>query len=87
MEIDIRELVYESLIGECPDLIMYVPNAFAPGSYCEARYREMLQAYERLRIRLGVDDEDEDVEIMIESLLAIQKKLCMEMFDLAGIVI
>lgn len=84
---DIVELVYESLIGELVDPIMYVPNAFAPGSFCEARYREMLEAYERLRVRLGGTDEDEDVEIIIDSLLAIQKKLCFEMFDLAGIVI
>mgnify|MGYP006955466334 FL=1 len=47
----------------------------------------MLDAYERLRERLGVTDEDEDVEIIIDSLLAIQRKLCREMFELAGVVI
>ena len=83
---NISELVYESLIGELVDPIKDVPNAFEPGSYCETRYRQVLEAYERLRGRLGVEDEDPDVEIIIDSLLEIQRKLCMEMFDLAGII-
>ena len=83
---NISELVYESLIGELVDPIKDVPNAFEPGSFCETRYRQVLEAYERLRGRLGVADEDPDVEIIIVSLLEIQRKLCMEMFDLADII-
>ena len=83
---NISELVYESLIGELVDPIKDVPNAFEPGGYCETRYRQVLEAYERLRGRLGVADEDPDVEIIIDSLLEIQRKLCMEMFDLADII-
>ena len=83
---NISEFVYESLIGELVDPIKDVPNAFEPGSYCETRYRQVLEAYERLRGRLGVADEDPDVEIIIDSLLEIQRKLCVEMFDLAGII-
>lgn len=83
----IAELVYESLIGELVDPIRDVPNAFEPGSFCEAQYREMLEAYERLRERLGVVDEDADVETIIESLLSIQRELCLEMFDLASLVL
>ena len=83
---NVSELVYESLIGELVDPIKDVPNAFEPGSYCETRYRQVLEAYERLRGRLGVADEDPDVEIIIDSLLEIQRKLCMGMFDLAGII-
>ena len=83
---NISELVYESLIGELVDPIKDVPNVFEPGSYCETRYRQVLEAYERLRGRLGVEDEDPDVEIIIDSLLEIQRKLCMEMFDLAGFI-
>ena len=55
---NISELVYESLIGELVDSIKDVPNAFEPGSYCESQYRQVLEAYERLRGRLGVADED-----------------------------
>ena len=83
---NISEFVYESLIGELVDPIKDVPNAFEPGGYCETRYRQVLEAYERLRGRLGVEDEDPDVEIIIDSLLEIQRKLCMEMFDLAGFI-
>ena len=83
----IAELVYESLIGELVDPIKSVPNAFEAGSYCEARYQEMLEAYERVLERLGLEDEDKDVEIIINSLLAIQRRLCLEMFELARNVI
>ena len=79
----IAELVYESLIGELMEPIENVPNAFEPGSYCDEQYQEMLKAYARVRDRLGVVDEDEDIEVIIESLLAIQRILCVEMFDLA----
>ena len=47
----------------------------------------MLNAYERLRDRLGVVNEADDVEIIIDSLLSIQRELCVKMFDPAGIVI
>ena len=83
---NISQLVYESLIGELVDPIKDVPNAFEPGSFCETRYRQVLEAYERLRGRLCVADEDPDVEIIIDSLLEIQRKLCIEMFDLASII-
>ena len=83
---NISELVYESLIGELVDPIKDVPNAFEPGRYCETRYQQVLEAYERLRGRLGAADEDPDVEIIIDSLLEIQRKLCVEMFDLAGFI-
>lgn len=84
---DIAELVYESLIGELIVPIRDVPNAFAPGSLCEGKYQEMLDAYARLRDRLGVEDEDEDIEIIIDSLLVIQRELCLKMFALAGSII
>ena len=83
---NISELVYESLIGELIVPIKDVPNAFEHGSYCETRYQQVLEAYERLRGRLGVADEDPDIEIIIDSLLEIQRKLCLEMFELASIV-
>ena len=80
---DHAELVYESLIGELVEPVRYVPNAFEAGSYCSERYQEVLDAYARLRERLGVVDEDDDVETIIDALLGIQRKLCLEMFRLA----
>ena len=82
---DIGELVYESLIGELIVPLRNVPNAFEEGSVCERNYQEMLDAYARLRDRLGVVDEDADVEIIIDSLLAIQRELCLKIFNLGNI--
>ena len=73
-------LIYDSLTGELLDPIVGVPNAFAQGSYCENQYRLICEAYERLRERLGVVDEDSDVEQIIDEFLGIQRYLCKEMF-------
>lgn len=57
-----------------------VENAFAGDSYCANRYRDMWNAYRSLCNRLGTVDEDEDVEIMIDAFLDIQKELCYRMY-------
>ena len=57
-----------------------VENAFADGTPCERCYSDMLDAYERLCVRLGVEDEDEDVEDIIRSFLEMQWILCEKMF-------
>lgn len=64
--------------------VPWVANMFTPGSYCESEYAGMRDAYERLCIRLGVDvdDEDDDLNRMVESLENIQEVLCKEMFKL-----
>ncbi len=74
------ERVYQSLIGLLVTPIPGVKDAFAEGMPCEQWYSEMLEAYARLRERLGVEDEDCDVEIMIQSFLSIQKELCIQMY-------
>ena len=40
----------------------------------------MLEAYQRLCERLGVQDEDDDVEIIINSLLNIQRETAYHMY-------
>lgn len=57
-----------------------VEDAFSEGEYCMIRYHEAMDAYARLRERLGVVDEDEDVEIMISAFEDIQQKLCLRMY-------
>ena len=57
-----------------------VENAFAEGSYCLARYNDAMDAYERLRNRMGVVDEDNDVEIIISAFEDIQQELCYRMY-------
>lgn len=79
---ELGEELYYSLIGELIEPIKSVPNAFADGEPCAQLYHEVQEAYRRLRERLDVEDEDEDVETIIDSLLMIQKHLCMEMFEL-----
>jgi len=74
------ELVYDSLNGHLNEPLPQVENAFAPGSRCEGLYEQVLLAYERLCGRLGAGDEDEDVEIIVNALLEIQKRLCIEMY-------
>lgn len=74
--------VYYSLIGELVSQLPGIPNLFAEGMPCEKWYQEMLDAYEKLRERLGVCDEDEDVETMIHSFLMMQYALCVEMYRL-----
>ena len=45
-----------------------------------APYADMLAAYERLCDRLGVVDEDVDIEIIVSSLRSIEKEMAMKMF-------
>lgn len=79
-----REALYYSLIGELIEPIQGVPNAFADGELCAQLYHDVQEAYQRLRERMDVEDEDEDIETIIDSLLMIQKHLCMEMFELGS---
>lgn len=74
------EEVYFTLLGESCEPVPGVENAFADGSVCDRCYNEMLDAYARLRDRLGVQDEDADVEIIINTLRKITDELCHQMF-------
>ena len=78
----IIEDIYDSLQGVLiPEArVPWVRNLFLPGSPCDRAYSQMLLAYERLRDRLGVEFEDADVEIIINSLLDIQQLVGYEMF-------
>lgn len=79
---DFAEEVYQSLLGMAVDeyKLEWVDNAFSPGSVCEQNDAAMLNAYERLCYRLGVPEEDADVEIIINALLDNQRELCLKMF-------
>ena len=79
----IDEHVYDSLLGhlipECR--IPWVENIFVPGNPCYQQYSDMHDAYAHLRDRLGVKDEDQDAEIMINSLIAYGKIVALKMFE------
>ena len=57
-----------------------VEDAFADGAFCMERYNEAMDAYERICERLGVVDEDADVEIMRNAFDDIQRELCYRMY-------
>ena len=82
MKQTLMECAYETMA--CGVLEAYqmpgVEDAFAPGSYCMDLYTKALDAYARLCNRLGVKDEDNDVEIIFYSFLQIQKELCYRMY-------
>ena len=47
---------------------------------CLKRYGDVLDAYQRLCVRLGTQDEDEDVETIIHAFMDIEKELCYRMY-------
>lgn len=57
-----------------------VENAFQEGKPCMQLYSAARDAYSRLCDRLGVIDEDEDVEIIFDSFMQITKILSLKMF-------
>ena len=57
-----------------------VIDAFADDAYCMEKYRDMRDAYDRLCDRLGVTDEDADVECIIGCFMEMERELCRLMF-------
>lgn len=83
MNIKRIEDIYDTLIGVMNEehCVPGVENLFIEGSECDCVYSEMLEAYARLRDRLGVQNEDADVEVIINSLLKIERIVAMKMFE------
>ncbi len=78
------EAIYETMTGmrEKEYCVPFVEDAFAEGSVCDKWYEEMRQAYERICDRLGVQNEDKDLDIMVQSMEKIQKELCRRIYYL-----
>lgn len=76
------ERVYDSMARHLQDAdrVPGVEDAFAPGTYCMERYIQMKDAYDRLCVRLGVVDEDSDVETIINCMMDIEQELCFRMY-------
>ena len=81
METDFIEAVYQTMLGNMIIPVPMVENAFADGKPCDNYYTEVDRAYERLRSRLNVEDEDDDVETIISAMLSIQRYLCFRMYE------
>ena len=82
MNLELWEQVYESLTCHIADpwRMPGVIDAFAGDAYCMEQYGKMRDAYDRLCERLGVVDEDKDVETIIVCYMNIQRELCRLMF-------
>ena len=82
MENDFAEAVYNTLCGHLikEAQVPGVESIFEEGMRCEKLYGDMLRAYERLCTRLGVQDEDRDVEIIVNSLLSICQEVGCRMY-------
>lgn len=79
---NIEQEVYDSLCGQLvPEYrLAWVENAFDQGSICDLAYGQVYDAYGRLRRRLGVRNEDPDVESILDAMLEIQREMCRRMF-------
>ena len=77
------EQVYETLTGQA--LAQYavpgIEDVFAGDSECAILYDQVLAAYDRLRERLGIANEDPDIEMIIGNLMRIEKTIAYKMFD------
>ena len=81
-EVPIEEQVYETLLGDLiPEYSLdWVEDIFVSGHPCHEEYGRMLQAYGRVCQRLGTGEEDEDVEVIVDSLLSHCRIIALEMF-------
>lgn len=85
---EIKTIVYDLMNGNydliiyCPQETAWVENEFETGKPCEKLYRNVYQASQRLNDRLREDGkEDDDVETIINCLMAIGQIQSMKMFD------
>lgn len=76
------DMLYQTVIGELQSeyRIPGVEDSFAVGGICDLSYQKMRNAYERLLERLGCENEDQDIEIILNSMIAIQKEIAYQMY-------
>ncbi len=82
MSFDFAELVYGTLNGlYAPGYgVSGVENAFAENKPCMNLYHQAFDAYQRLCDRLGVIDEDDDIEITYNSFSEICRIMALHMY-------
>ena len=82
MDTKIADIIYDLLIGEAEpnEKFSIAENMFAEGRACEELYNKVYEANLRLCDRLGVQ-EDADVELIIASMLRINRLIGIKMFQ------
>ncbi|WP_455619815.1 hypothetical protein [Eisenbergiella sp.] len=84
---EFKKLIYDLMNGNLDlennsvEESRYIEDEFAEGKVCYTAYAEILEAYQRICQRLGVGEEDGDVEIIINNFNVIMEYLCMKMYD------
>ena len=83
MDESYAEWVLDSLMGNLTEEYRHseVENLFEMGALCAELYGQMLGAYRRLCGRLGKTEEDQDCEMMINSLMQITEIVGIKMFE------
>ena len=83
-ELTLAEHVYDCLLGQfvSEKALDWVENIYTDGSEYDRNYSAVLDAYERLCQRLGADEEDRDVEVIINAMLANEQIVALKMFEL-----
>lgn len=76
------DMVYDTLSGDLhgENAVPGVEDAFAAGCECLRLYEEMSEIRDRLQKRMGLPEEDEDVERIIHILERVQRILAVKMF-------
>ena len=74
------EAIYETVIGQALQPVAGVNDLFAEGQVCDALYESVYCAADRLSARLGVQGEDADVQILLDSWQKICRLVAYEMF-------
>lgn len=69
------------LTNNPPEESKYVEDVFTEDKTCQQAYSKILDAYGRVCERLGVGDEDDDLEVIMNNFNLITKCLCMKMYD------
>lgn len=83
MKENLMEEVYSTLQGQYSqgNGVPGVENLFGEGAFCMNLYKQVYDANQHLCERLGVIDEDDDVELIISNLMDIERIVSKKMFE------
>ena len=74
------EAIYETVIGQSLQPVAGANDLFADAQPCDALYESVYCAANRLCARLGIEGEDADVQILLDSWQRICRLVGYEMF-------
>ena len=76
------EFLYGTVTGTLRSEYMLpgIRNEYAPGGACFEAMADIFSARDRIKERLGVEDVDDDLELMLDSFAHIENVLCEKMF-------